>query len=415
VLSARREFASDHTESNASATGVVVGGTLLVEVAGAFARSECTPNGVASQEQDAGVIKITDTQGTPFTADDEVIFNGQAPVNFEIDLSPLAIIRLNEQDPAGGTVGPELPGEVQNRHAEGDVKAVHIILLTGAIEVVVGHVQSDITCKQHTFAINLEPEEQTVNINDPATVTATVTDESGRPVAGEDVTWTESGPGDFVSTQNRTDQNGQAQATLTSSATGDQTVTATLSNTSTKCSVAAGGVCSDSVVIHWVDDGIPPGTTLRLFGHAHTDYDGDNKVHLTKNDRGDVHIGANVRDDLTDAAGAFGRLGYWDLRADPPGTMQDEFRCEHFSNLQIVRSGPVTVNQVTVTGNVGRCNKSQRDPDFATFELVVRDNGPNPPNQDNYRMTFFRPDGTVVYQWQDNTTVGLGDLTIDLV
>jgi hypothetical protein len=424
VADARSEFTSDHSESTARVAGVEALGMLGIEVAGSRATSQCAPNGVATQELDGGQVVITDTNGTPDDpSDDTIVFSGIAPPNTEIPLDPLINIKLNEQipeDPAD-RVGPELPGEKQDRHAEGEVNAVHIQVLTSPvgplIDIVLGHAESDITCKQHGFAIDLEPEDQTVPITQQATVTATVTDEAGRPVVGEDVTWTETGEGDFVSTQNRTDMNGQATATLSAAAAGDETVTATLSNTKTKCSIAAGGICTDSVVIHWTSGGPPPppASILRFFGHAHTDYDGDNAVHLTKNDRGDVHVAGNLRDNLLDTAPPFGPLGYWDLRDDPPGQMQDEFRCEKFTPQTMERTGPVGANQVTIKGFVGRCNKSQRDPDFRTFELIIQDNGTNPPNQDAYRMTFFANGGQVIYQWQAFTTVGLGDLTIELV
>jgi hypothetical protein len=420
LADARTEFASDHSESTARVAGAEVGGTLGVEVAGARATSTCSPNGIATQELDGGQVVITETNGTPEDpTDDTIVFSGVAPPNTEIPLDPLINIKLNEQLPAeGGSVGPELPGEVQDRHAEGSVNAVHIQVLTTpvgppAIDVVLGHAESDITCKQHAFAINLEPEDQTAALNGQATVTATVTDEAGRPVPNEDVTWTETGPGTFQSTQPVTDSNGEARAVVTSPDPGDQFITATLSDTTTKCSVAAGGICFDTVVVHW--QGGPTGADqLRVIGHAHTDYDGDGKVHLSKNDRGDVHIGSNLVDDLTNPAGPTGRLGYWDLRANPPGPMQDEFRCHQLTATTITRI-PGPANVVQIDGPVVRCNKSQRDPSFTRYRIFLRDNGPNPPNADGYHMIFFGSTGTVLYDWEDVTTVGLGDLTIEEV
>ncbi|MEX2459101.1 MAG: choice-of-anchor P family protein [Actinomycetota bacterium] len=413
LADARSEFASDHSESTARVEGTEVGGTLGVEVAGARATSECSPNGIATQELDGGQVVITDTMGTPDDpSDDEIVFSGIAPPNTEIPLDPLTTITLNEQMPAeGGSVGPELPGEVQDRHAEGSVNAVHIQSPTG--DIILGHAESDITCKQHAFAIDLEPEDQTAALNGQATVTATVTDEAGRPVPNEDVTWTESGPGSFQSTQPVTDTNGQANAVVTSPDPGDQFITATLSDATTKCSIATGGICFDTVVVHW--QGGPTGADqLRVLGHAHTDYDGDGKVHLSKNDRGDVHIGANLVDDLTNPAGPTGRLGYWDLRPNPPGPMQDEFRCHQLRADSITRI-PGPANVVQIDGPVVRCNKSQRDPSFTRYRIFIRDNGPNPPNADGYHMIFFGSGGTVRYDWEDTTTVGLGNLTIEEV
>ena len=418
LADARSEFASDHSESTARVVGAEVGGTLGVEVAEARATSTCSPNGIATQELSSGIVTITDTMGTPEDpSDDEIIFEGEPPPNTEIPLDPLINITLNEQDPEGGTVGPELPGEVQDRHAEGSVNAVHIQILTAptgpAIDIILGHAESDITCKQHAFAINLEPEDQTAALNGQATVTATVTDEAGRPVPNEDITWSETGPGSFQSSQPVTDTNGEAKAVVTSPDAGDQFITATLSSTTTKCSVATGGICFDTVVVHWQGD--PTGADqLSVIGHAHTDYDGDGKVHLTKNDRGDVHIGSSLVDDLTNPAGPTGRLGYWDLRANPPGPMQDEFRCHQLTAESITRI-PGPANVVRIDGPVVRCNKSQRDPSFTRYTIFIRDNGPNPPNADGYHMIFFGGGGAVLYNWEDVTTVGLGDLTIEEV
>jgi hypothetical protein len=423
----RSEFTSTSSESTGRVVGAEVGGTLGVEVAGARATSRCSANGIATQELDGGQVVITDTMGTPDDpSDDEIIFSGIAPANTEIPLDPLINIRLNEQNPGfpdveGGFVGPELPGEKQNRHAEGSVNAVHIQIGPdpdggpAAIDIVLGHAESDITCKQHAFAIDLEPETQTADVGSQATTTATVTDEAGRPVVGAPVTWEETGEGTFVSTEETTDQNGQADAVTTSSTPGTQTVTASISTTTTKCSVAAGGICSDSVTIIWEDGGPTPGNEFIIQGHAHTDYDGDGRVHVTKNDRGDVHVGANLRDtDVTDNTPPRGRLGYWDLRPNPPGAMRFPFRCEHFQVETLRRlNRPEVV--VQMDGTVGRCNKAQTDPAFRRFRMFIRDNGPNPPNFDGYHMIFFDANGNVIYDWEDATTVGLGDLRIQQV
>jgi hypothetical protein len=424
LADARTEFTSTHSESTSRVAGAEIGGTLGVEVAGARATSTCSPNGVASQELDGGQVVITDTMGTPDDpSDDEIIFSGVAPPNTEIPLNPLINIKLNEQLPQeGGEVGPELPGEKQNRHAEGEVNAVHIEILPdptsgAAINIILGHARSDITCKQHAFAIDLEPETQNAEVGTQATTTATVTDEAGRPVVGAPVTWEESGEGEFVSKEETTDENGEADAVLTSSNPGTQTVTASVSPDTTKCSVAAGGVCSDSVVIIWEeDDGGPgEGDELRVQGHAHTDYDGDGKVHVTKNDKGDVHIGVNMFDNTSDATPPTGRLGYWDLRPNPPGAVRFPFRCERFivETMRLLNRPEVVVQ---MDGLVNRCfTKAAADPVFKRFRIFIRDNGVNPPAQDGYRVIFFDANGNVVYVWEDLTTVGLGDLRISLV
>ncbi len=425
LADARTEFTSTHSESTSRVAGVEIGGTLGVEVAGSRATSRCSANGVATQELDGGQVVITMTNGTPDDpTDDEIVFSGIAPPNTQIPLSPLIDIVLNEQLPQeGGEVGPELPGEKQNRHAEGTVNAVHIQILPdpisgAAIDIILGHARSDITCKQHAFAIDLEPETQNADVGTQATTTATVTDEAGRPVVGVPITWSETGEGDFVSQEATTDENGQADAVLTSTTPGTQTVTASVSTTTTKCSVAVPpGVCEDSVVIIWEEDGGGPGEgdELRVQGHAHTDYDGDGKVHVTKNDKGDVHIGANMFDNVSDATPPTGRLGYWDLRPNPPGAVRFPFRCERFQVETMRRlNRPEVV--VQLDGVVGRCfTKAASDPVFARFRMFIRDNGTNPPNPDGYRVMFFDNNGNVVYVWEDATTVGLGDLAITQV
>jgi hypothetical protein len=137
---------------------------------------------------------------------------------------------------------------------------------------------SDIGTKPWTAGaariINLEPETDT---NPPATVhevIATVTDQLGNPVSGVQVTFTESGPGEFRAGGSTftatTDANGQARAETTTLATetGDQTITASLATTAgvDECERAAGdptgapaGVCSDSVIKTWSEAPHCPG------------------------------------------------------------------------------------------------------------------------------------------------------------
>lgn len=47
-----------------------------------------------------------------------------------------------------------------------------------------------------------------------------------------------------------------------------------------------------------------------------------------------------------------------------------------------------------------------------TFSLILTDHGRNPPNQDAYRLTVYDSSGAVIYDWEDLTTVDLGDLLI---
>jgi Ca2+-binding RTX toxin-like protein len=95
-------------------------------------------------------------------------------------------------------------------------------------------------------SLRLTPAEDT---NAPGTqhvLTATVRNTSNQTIAGVAVAWTLSGQGSFVSQQNTTDANGVATATISSSAKGNTTVTATAS----PCS----GTCTDTAVKHWGPD-----------------------------------------------------------------------------------------------------------------------------------------------------------------
>ncbi|MDQ3957464.1 MAG: Ig-like domain-containing protein, partial [Actinomycetota bacterium] len=115
--------------------------------------------------------------------------------------------------------------------------------------------------------IDCEPEVATNRTGVTQTVVCTVFDRFGEPVAGEGVTFTETGPGDLTSaTTATTDANGRAQVTATSLAPGSQTVTGTLTddlsgnepNEVDECDRGAndpagapGGVCADSVTLTW--------------------------------------------------------------------------------------------------------------------------------------------------------------------
>ena len=93
--------------------------------------------------------------------------------------------------------------------------------------------------------LELTPEEDQ---NEPGTehlLTATVRDANGSPIVGAQITWTETGEGDFVSTEIITDENGQAEAVTTSNSPGNQRITAS----TTPCTTEGG--CADRAVKHW--------------------------------------------------------------------------------------------------------------------------------------------------------------------
>ena len=98
----------------------------------------------------------------------------------------------------------------------------------------------------------LDPSSSTNEPGEQVTYTATVSDSDGTPVEGATVTWTEDGAGEFVSQEATTDANGQAQAIVTSSEEGTQTLTATASG------CHEGATCSDTSTQSWAEDEPPP-------------------------------------------------------------------------------------------------------------------------------------------------------------
>ena len=76
-----------------------------------------------------------------------------------------------------------------------------------------------------------EPEQATHPTGAQHTVTCTVRDRFGEPIAGEGVTFSESGPGDLTSeAQQVTNAGGQVSATVTSLQPGPETITATITD-----------------------------------------------------------------------------------------------------------------------------------------------------------------------------------------
>lgn len=116
--------------------------------------------------------------------------------------------------------------------------------------------------------IDCEPETATTDVNDEHTVTCTVLDKEGQPLASQDVSWEEDGPGQFTtSTQTKTDPQGGVSATVVSNENGTQTITAILTNSlqnepdTDECdkpandpSGAPAGLCSDEVTNSWTGD-----------------------------------------------------------------------------------------------------------------------------------------------------------------
>ena len=101
------------------------------------------------------------------------------------------------------------------------------------------------TWQASAASVQLTPEESTSDTGTQRTLTVTVRDASGNPVAGAAVTWTITGQGTIVSQETTTDASGQADAVVTSTTPGNSIVTATTSQCVTP------GACSDTATVHW--------------------------------------------------------------------------------------------------------------------------------------------------------------------
>jgi serine protease AprX len=138
--------------------------------------------------------------------------------------------------------------------------------------------------------------------------------------------------------------------------------------------------------------------TVRLFGHGHSDYPG----------QGRVHVVSNVTDDLADADPPTGRIQYGDYRRDPPGDHAVRFDCKRSTPTSLSFASPSTV---TISGTmICRGFAAVR-----SFTIEVTDNGANPPNRDSYHVTLYDVDGDAVYDWSDQTTLNKGDLAVTAV
>lgn len=142
-------------------------------------------------------------------------------------------------------------------------------------------------------AIDCDPETARERVGREHTVICTVRDQAGQPAAGEGVTFTEDGPGDFTTaTQKTSDAQGRVQASVTSSQIGVQTITGTLTTDTEaepdtdECDRAAGdpsgaaaGVCSDSVTVEWTrGPRVTSGPCKNFFEGTRTDRPGGGQV-----------------------------------------------------------------------------------------------------------------------------------------
>jgi hypothetical protein len=152
---------------------------------------------------------------------------------------------------------------------------------------------------------------------------------------------------------------------------------------------------SDSLSDVYVKE-LPVAVAVETFGHVHTDYSGDGQA-----GPGDVHLRTTIEDnDIKDSTRPTGSIRYGDLRASP----YTQFRCRGRPS-SLISLGP---NSILIDGRV-QCDQLA---DAKTFTLILTDNGPNPPNQDEYLLALYDRDRRLVYEWGDLTTLSLGDLLV---
>ena len=165
--------------------------------------------------------------------------------------------------------------------------------------------------------IDCEPESAANPTGATHTVTCTARDRFGEVVAGEGVTFSESGPGDFTTTtQVTTNAQGVATATVTSSEAGTQTITGTLTDQLTAepnvddCERAANdpagapaGTCADSVTKTWSTPPPPPVTCPGFAGDARNQVVGTVDNDQLIGTEGDDIICALGGDDIVDGLG----------------------------------------------------------------------------------------------------------------
>ncbi len=111
--------------------------------------------------------------------------------------------------------------------------------------------------------------------------------------------------------------------------------------------------------------------------------------------------------DTGDQTKPTGTLSYEDLRANPPGSPTASFRCLDMSATSLTK---LTATSVRADGNAACTGLAAA----RRYQIVLTDNGVNPPATDAYRMKLFNSNGDVIYDsGAPPTTSGLGDLTVN--
>jgi hypothetical protein len=147
-------------------------------------------------------------------------------------------------------------------------------------------------------------------------------------------------------------------------------------------------------------DFVPP--VVELSGHAHTNLDNGGKER-------DIHVDAQIEDDEGDTALPSGSLIYVDDRGLPGRgpNLPAGLQC---SSGNVRSMTPAGRREVMITGDV-TCNLLPAAAAF-TMDVIDGGSGESGPNPDRYHMIVYDGKGQILYDYRNDTTPGLGDLSV---
>jgi adhesin/invasin len=120
---------------------------------------------------------------------------------------------------------------------------IAVLLMSAGFSSSCGSVKQELIGAAESFNIMVTPGMVNYTVGQQLTLTATVTDETGRPVKGVSIMWgNQDGPGSIMSVEGDTDGNGQAQAVVSSDTDGKAIIIASLANDFT---------VNDTATINW--------------------------------------------------------------------------------------------------------------------------------------------------------------------
>jgi hypothetical protein len=228
VVALGKQGAAYHTDTNYPVTGTIEGNTLVL-------RAPVAQFGLSAGSH---VVNVTGlTMAGPNEASEKTILNPMRTV----DAVPPFNATLVAAPPTTTTTVPTattLPGATTTTVAGGTTTTSTTVP------------PSTTTTVPYTgpkaFSLTLSPDEGTNDVGEIHSYTALVVDEDGNPMSGVPVAWTSTGSGTFYGSEPKTDENGQARASVTSETPGDQQVTASAPD------CQAGSDCSDTSTQHWI-------------------------------------------------------------------------------------------------------------------------------------------------------------------